>query len=142
MTTHQVIITSGERPGDDTETIEIVPQSAPPPSGTPVPSPEIGLLFLPTQPPTDLAQRWQFIQARFVDDPRKAVADAHAMVGDLVQRLNDAFASTRSDLERQWTEDEETSTEELRICMQQYRDFVARLSATVSDFEKRSKGFG
>ena len=140
MTTHQVIITSGERPGDDTETIEIIPQSPPPPSGTPVPSPEIGMPFLLSQAPADAGQRWQCIQAQFVDDPRKAVRDAHTMAGELMQRISDACASQRSALERQWTEDDEPSTEELRICLQQYRSFVSRLSATVSEFEKRIQG--
>ena len=71
--------------------------------------------------------RWQAIQAAFVDDPRRSVADAHALVGDLVERIVASFTEERSGLERQWADGEQVSTEELRVCLQRYRDFFGRL---------------
>jgi len=71
--------------------------------------------------------RWQQIQAEFVDDPRKAVGDAHALVGDLVQRIVDTFTNERNELEGQWSKGSDVSTEDLRVCLQHYREFFARL---------------
>jgi len=35
----------------------------------------------------ELGERWQEIQARFVDDPREAVHDADALVQDVLHRV-------------------------------------------------------
>ena len=72
-------------------------------------------------------QRWQEIMAGFVDDPRKAVGDAHELVGEVVQRIVDGFAAERDNLERQWSRGGDVSTEDLRVCLQNYRAFFARL---------------
>jgi hypothetical protein len=73
-------------------------------------------------------ESWQRIQAKFVDDPRKAVAEAHQLVGEVVQRIVDGFTRERSDLERQWSKGDSVSTEDLRMCLQRYRAFFSRLS--------------
>lgn len=73
------------------------------------------------------SERWQQIQAEFVDDPRKAVGDAHALVGDLVQQIVDTFTRERNELESQWSKGDDVSTEDLRQCLQHYREFFARL---------------
>lgn len=73
------------------------------------------------------SERWQQIQAEFVDDPRKAVGDAHALVGDMVQQIVDTFTRERNDLESQWSKGDDVSTEDLRQCLQHYREFFARL---------------
>jgi hypothetical protein len=71
--------------------------------------------------------RWQEILAGFVDDPRKAVGDAHQLVGEVMQRIVDGFAKERENLERQWSTGADVSTEDLRVCLQNYRAFFARL---------------
>ena len=73
--------------------------------------------------------RWQQVQSRFVDDPRGAVADADALVGDVTQTLTSRFADQRSGLERQWSEGEDVQTEDLRQTMQRYRTLFERLLA-------------
>src|ERR1044071_3823098 len=46
--------------------------------------------------------RWDAIQTGFVDQPRAAVEQANALVGEMVKRLTDTFDSERSKLESQW----------------------------------------
>jgi hypothetical protein len=73
--------------------------------------------------------RWDEVQARFVDDPRGTVKDADALVNDVMQRLTQTFTDERSSLESQWSEGKDASTEDLRLAMQRYRSFFARLLA-------------
>jgi len=82
---------------------------------------------LPEQQSAQANERWQHIQANFVDDPRKAVGEAHDLVGELVQKIVDGFAKERSDLEGQWAKGENVSTEDLRVALQNYRKFFGRL---------------
>jgi len=71
--------------------------------------------------------RWTTIQAAFVDDPRDAVKEADTLVAELMQRLAETFSTERSRLESQWDNDEDVSTEDLRIALQRYRSFFDRL---------------
>ncbi|MGH3231494.1 MAG: hypothetical protein ACRDOA_23415 [Streptosporangiaceae bacterium] len=75
-----------------------------------------------------LAQ-WKDIQAEFVDEPRKAVQDADALVADLMQRLARMFATERDQLESRWAGGGEVSTEDLRDGLRRYRSFFERLLA-------------
>ena len=71
--------------------------------------------------------RWDAIQTGFVDQPRAAVEQANALVGEMVKRLTDTFGSERASLESQWTQGKEVSTEDLRIALKRYRSFFERL---------------
>jgi hypothetical protein len=62
-----------------------------------------------------------------VDEPRKAVADADRLVTDAIKQLEGTFTAQRSNLEKQWTQGQEVSTEDLRITLQHYREFFDRL---------------
>jgi hypothetical protein len=73
--------------------------------------------------------RWTEVQARFVDDPRGTVKEADALVNDVMQRLTQTFTDERASLESQWSEGKDASTEDLRVAMQRYRSFFARLLA-------------
>jgi hypothetical protein len=90
------------------------------------------------QPPTQLLEgdelqsilvQWKDIQAEFVDEPRRAVQDADALVADLMQRLARMFASERDQLESRWAGGDEVSTEDLRRGLRRYRSFFERLLA-------------
>jgi len=100
-------------------------------------------------------RRWDTIQASFVDDPRRAVEEADALVAETMQRLAESFAQQREQLERQLgarrnavenrVEDStsaaqervesgqvssqggQASTEDLRIALRHYRSFFKRL---------------
>jgi hypothetical protein len=77
----------------------------------------------------NLLMQWKDIQADFVDEPRKAVQDADALVAELMQRLAQMFASERAQLESRWAGGEDVSTEDLRRGLRRYRSFFERLLA-------------
>jgi hypothetical protein len=71
--------------------------------------------------------RWQEIQAGFVDEPRRSVEQADALVADLMQRLAASFSNERERLEGQWDRGDDVSTEDLRVALTRYRSFFDRL---------------
>ena len=76
-----------------------------------------------------LRARWDGIQVGFVDEPRKSVQEADALVSATIARLAEMFAAERQKLEQQWDRSENVSTEDLRVALQRYRSFFARLLA-------------
>jgi hypothetical protein len=78
-------------------------------------------------------QRWREIQANFVDDPRRSVADAHGLVGEVIDGIVHRFENERQQLEQRWSSGEDVSTEDLRHCLQRYRDFFGRLLANLGE---------
>ncbi len=91
---------------------------------------EAGAPVAPLFDSTDADQyrsQWQSVQGEFVDQPREAVEQADMLVADLMQKLAGEFSKTRETLERQWDDDTNVSTEDLRIAMTRYRSFFERL---------------
>ena len=76
---------------------------------------------------TGYRTRWSAIQTGFVDEPRRAVEEADALVNELMTRLTQTFADERRTLEAQWGQSDKVSTEDLRIAMRRYRSFFERL---------------
>jgi len=74
-----------------------------------------------------LRDRWDAIQAAFVDEPRKAVEDADGLVATAMKRLAEMFAEERARLEGQWDRGDDVSTEDLRLALRRYRSFFGRL---------------
>jgi hypothetical protein len=72
-------------------------------------------------------ERWADVQAGFVDQPRQMVEQADALFSDLMQQLTAGFTQRRSQLEEQWSEGDQVSTEELRVALTRYRSFFNRL---------------
>ena len=75
----------------------------------------------------EFRSKWDAIQTSFVDEPRRAVEQADGLVASAMKRLAEQFADERSRLEGQWDKGDDVSTEELRIALQRYRSFFARL---------------
>jgi hypothetical protein len=75
----------------------------------------------------ELRGRWSGIQASFVDDPRKAVQEADALVSSAIKQIEDSFRDQRAQLEKQWSKGTDASTEDLRVAVQHYRAFFDRL---------------
>lgn len=71
--------------------------------------------------------RWSEVQTGFVDEPRRAVQQADALVSDIIKRIADSFSGERAQLEQQWDRGGDVSTEELRQALQRYRTFFSRL---------------
>jgi hypothetical protein len=74
--------------------------------------------------------RWTDIQTGFVDEPRRAVEQADALVAELMKHLASTFADERGRLERQWDRGDDVPTDHLRDAFQRYRSFFERLLAT------------
>lgn len=74
-------------------------------------------------------KRWESIQTSFVDDPRRAVEDADALVAELTRNIQETFARQRQRLEGAWSQGGNASTEDLRQALQQYRAYFTRLLA-------------
>jgi hypothetical protein len=72
-------------------------------------------------------QRWQRLQASFVDEPRRALDDAERLIADLMQAVSSGLAATRAQRETAPDEVDNASTEELRLAFMRYRSLFQRL---------------
>jgi hypothetical protein len=71
-----------------------------------------------------IRNRFLDIQAGFVDEPRQAVEEAGRLVEELAQQVIDALQAQRGQLQVPVAE---ASTEDLRLALRSYRQFVDRL---------------
>jgi len=83
--------------------------------------------LIPKRQMEDLRSRWTSIQANFVDDPRKAVEEANALVSSALKQIEESFRDQHGQIQKQWTKGADASTEDLRIALQQYRMCFDRL---------------
>jgi hypothetical protein len=72
----------------------------------------------------DLRNRFLDIQSGFIDEPRQAVEEAGRFVDDLLRQVADVLQQQRGQLAGAT---EEASTEDLRLALRAYRQFVDRL---------------
>ncbi|MGK5742447.1 hypothetical protein [Micromonospora sp. URMC 103] len=70
--------------------------------------------------------RWRDVQLRFVDDPRAAAGEAEALVEEAIDALSAALAAQQTTLGG-WQEAGSADTEELRMAVRRYRDFLDRV---------------
>ncbi|HEY9413803.1 MAG TPA: hypothetical protein VIQ30_03510 [Pseudonocardia sp.] len=70
--------------------------------------------------------RWNELKGEFVDEPRRAVRGANELVGEVLDELEQLFRRQRDELERGLDSDD-TSTEDLRQALGNYRSFFDRL---------------
>lgn len=69
--------------------------------------------------PAELRNEWQQVQSTFVDDPQKAVHEASSLVERTLREIQENVS--RGNIS------DPTSTEELRVSFQRYREFFQRL---------------
>lgn len=74
-----------------------------------------------------MRERWESIQASFIDEPQGAVEEADRLVSDATDQVAEGFRRERGELEEQWSRGDEISTEELRQTLKRYRSFFDRL---------------
>ncbi|WP_442933325.1 hypothetical protein [Micromonospora psammae] len=70
--------------------------------------------------------RWRDVQLRFVDDPRAAAGEAQSLVEEAIQALSSALAAQKAKLGG-WQDAGSADTEQLRVAVRQYRDFLDRV---------------
>jgi hypothetical protein len=87
----------------------------------------VGEPLFPEHQSSKYSERWDDIQSRFVDDPRRAVEEADELVGTLITELETSFRTRTEALEAGWQRGEDASTEDLRLALQRYRSFFGRL---------------
>jgi hypothetical protein len=69
--------------------------------------------------PTGLRNEWQQVQGTFVDDPQRAVHEASVLVERTLQEIHENVSRGQIS--------DPTSTEDLRVSFQRYREFFQRL---------------
>lgn len=75
-----------------------------------------------------LEQRLQHALGGFVDDPRKSVEEADAVLEHAVRQLTGKLAERRRTLRSAWHDDDaKADTEELRVTLMRYRDLTRQL---------------
>jgi hypothetical protein len=79
--------------------------------------------------PAELRGRFLDIQAGFIDEPRQAVEEAGRFVDDLLRQVSEALQQQRGQLTGA---SDEASTEDLRLALRAYRQFVDRLLGLAS----------
>ena len=87
------------------------------------------LELIPQDAISGFRERWSSIQIKFVDEPKDSVREADGLVAEVVQVVAQKFAEARKELEGQWSQGSEVSTEDLRQALQHYRSFFQRLLA-------------
>ena len=70
--------------------------------------------------------RWGAIQAGFIDDPRRTVESAGALVAEIWDETVRAITDQREGVDHRW-QSTESSTDDLRAVMQDYRELYTRL---------------
>jgi hypothetical protein len=106
------------------------------PAPEPEPSP-ISLLE-PAGPDTALdpgtgsyQDRWSAIVAGFIDEPRRTVETASALVTEIWAEIESSIAQQRETIDQAW-QDGDSSTDDLRMAIQQYRTLTTRLVSMTS----------
>lgn len=74
----------------------------------------------------DFRDRWQRVQMQFVDDPRAAADEARSLVDDVLNALHDGLNNQRGALDG-WQSGQPDDTEQLRVAIRRYRDFMDRM---------------
>jgi hypothetical protein len=69
--------------------------------------------------PAGLRHQWQQVQGTFVDDPQRAVHEASVLVDRTLREIHENVSRAHSS--------DPTSTEDLRVSFQRYREFFQRL---------------
>jgi hypothetical protein len=70
---------------------------------------------------------WQAAERLFIDDPRAAVRNAHALVGDLIEKFLANAEADRMMIEHQWRIEDALPTDSLRQILLSYHRMFGQL---------------
>jgi hypothetical protein len=71
--------------------------------------------------------RWGKVQLKFVDDPHNAAAEAEALITDVIASLAATVNAQKSNLDTWRSTKDADDTEELRMVVRRYREFLDRV---------------
>jgi hypothetical protein len=114
------------------DSVEREPLMTPPPSAADESTREATSAPLPELASGQSTDCWQRIQSVFVDDPRKAVTEAHQQVTELMQRISDSLSKEQGEFDRRLSDGDSISTEDLRVRLQRYRNYFSQLSSSLT----------
>lgn len=77
----------------------------------------------------ELKASWDSIQVEFVDEPRKSVEEAEALLVKTLEMVDNALKAEHSSLTEHFINHDDVSTEELRVTLQSYRKLLNRIFA-------------
>jgi hypothetical protein len=77
----------------------------------------------------DWTDRWNDILIGFVDEPRRSIEHADALVGEVVTQVTARLTDEHESLGRGWSAGTDPSTEDLRVGLKRYRELFERLRA-------------
>ena len=134
----ETVVTEPGQPRDEPEpdpdaTVPVAEPPAEPPAGeTPAadaPAAAAPGALLGSLDAGEVRGRFLDIQAGFIDEPRQAVEEAGRFVDDLLRQVAEALQQQRGQLTGP---SDEASTEDLRLALRAYRQFVDRLLGLAS----------
>ena len=91
-------------------------------------NPVVGEPLLSDEAEQAFLSRWAEIQSGFVEDPAESVHDADRLLGEMAAALLSSFQARRTDLAVDWQQGS-PGTEQLRLALRRYRDFVGVILA-------------
>ena len=91
-------------------------------------NPVVGEPLLSDEAEQAFLSRWAEIQSGFVEDPAESVHDADRLLDEMAAALLSSFQARRTDLAVDWQQGS-PGTEQLRLALRRYRDFVGVILA-------------
>lgn len=83
--------------------------------------------IIPMQERERLTARWEDIQLDFVDDPQRGIERADDLVSEVIEQLRTGLDRRRGEFHQRMTASEESTTEQLRLALGEYRSFFDKL---------------
>jgi hypothetical protein len=132
----ETVVTEPGKPRDEADARAPAPVAEPPAETSPAQTPAAETpaaaapgALLGSLDAGEVRSRFLDIQAGFIDEPRQAVEEAGRFVDDLLRQVADSLQEQRSQLAGAT---DEASTEDLRLALRAYRQFVDRLLGLTS----------
>ena len=129
-----VLTEAGQPAPESVEPESMEPESMEPESMEPempmaaTANPVVGEPLLSDEAEQAFLSRWAEIQSGFVEDPAESVHDADRLLDEMAAALLSSFQARRTDLAVDWQQGS-PGTEQLRLALRRYRDFVGVILA-------------
>lgn len=120
------VLTEARQPAPESTEPEMPMESEMPMA--PTANPAVGEPLLSVEAELAFLSRWAEIQSGFVEDPAESVRDADRLLDEIAAAQLSSFQARRTDLAVDWQQGS-PGTEQLRLALRRYRDFVGVILA-------------